>query len=52
MTDFPKALREKVAQKGLLTKPELEAEQRSVDGTSKFAWRLPDDIGSGKRLDT
>lgn len=43
MTDFPKALREKVAQKGLLTKPELEAEQRSVDGTSKFAWRLPDD---------
>jgi 23S rRNA (adenine2503-C2)-methyltransferase len=44
MTDFPKALREKVAQKGLLTKLKLVAEQHSVDGTSKLAWRLPDGL--------
>jgi len=44
MTDFPKALREKAAQKGLLTNLKLVADQRSVDGTSKLAWRLPDGL--------
>jgi 23S rRNA (adenine2503-C2)-methyltransferase len=44
MTDFPKALREKAAQKGLLTNLKLVAKQRSIDGTSKQAWRLPDGL--------
>ena len=44
MTDFPKALRAKVSQKGLLTNLKLVADQRSVDGTSKLAWRLPDGL--------
>ena len=44
MTDFPKALREKAAQKGLLTNLKLAAKQRSIDGTSKLAWRLPDGL--------
>lgn len=44
MTNFPKALRAKVSQKGLLTNLKLVADQRSVDGTSKLAWRLPDDL--------
>ncbi len=44
MTDFPKAMRAKVAQKGLLTNLKLVADQRSVDGTSKLAWRLPDGL--------
>ena len=44
MTDFPKALREKAAQKGLLTNLKLVADQRSVDGTSKLAWRLKDGL--------
>ncbi len=44
MTDFPKALREKAAQKGLLTNLKLVAKQRSIDGTSKLAWRLPDGL--------
>jgi 23S rRNA (adenine2503-C2)-methyltransferase len=44
MTDFPKDLRGKAAQKCLLTNLKLVAEQRSVDGTSKLAWRLPDGL--------
>ncbi len=44
MTDFPKALRGKAARKGLLTSLKLVAEQRSVDGTSKLAWGLPDGL--------
>ena len=44
MTNFPKALRAKVSQKGLLTNLKLVADQRSVDGTSKLAWRLPDGL--------
>ncbi|RPI54643.1 MAG: 23S rRNA (adenine(2503)-C(2))-methyltransferase RlmN [Deltaproteobacteria bacterium] len=44
MTDFPKALREKTAQKCLLTNLKLVTKQRSIDGTSKLAWRLPDGL--------
>jgi 23S rRNA (adenine2503-C2)-methyltransferase len=44
MTDFPRDLRGKAVQKGLLTNLKLVAEQRSVDGTSKLAWRLPDGL--------
>ncbi|HDH98033.1 MAG TPA: 23S rRNA (adenine(2503)-C(2))-methyltransferase RlmN [Deltaproteobacteria bacterium] len=44
MTDFPKTLREKAAQKGLLTNLKLVADQRSVDGTIKLAWRLLDGL--------
>ncbi|MBW1718839.1 MAG: 23S rRNA (adenine(2503)-C(2))-methyltransferase RlmN [Deltaproteobacteria bacterium] len=44
MTDFPKALREKAAQKGMLTNLKLVTKQSSIDGTSKLAWRLPDGL--------
>ena len=44
MTDFPKALREKAAQKGMLTNLTLVAKQSSIDGTSKLAWRLSDGL--------
>ena len=44
MTDFPKALREKAAQRCLLINLKLIAKQRSIDGTSKLAWRLPDGL--------
>ena len=44
MTDFPKALREKISQEGVLTSLRLAAKQRSVDGTCKLAWRLPDGL--------
>ena len=44
MTDFPKALREKASQRGVLTNLKLAAKQCSVDGTSKLAWILPDGL--------
>lgn len=44
MTDFPKALREKTAQKCLLTNLKLVTKQSSIDGTNKLAWRLPDGL--------
>jgi 23S rRNA (adenine2503-C2)-methyltransferase len=44
MTDFPRALREKVFQGGVLTNLKLAAKQCSVDGTSKLGWRLPDGL--------
>lgn len=44
MTDFPKALREKTAHKCLLINLKLIAKQRSIDGTSKLAWGLPDGL--------
>jgi len=44
MTDFPKALREKAAKKGMLTNLKLVTKQSSIDGTSKLAWRLPDGL--------
>jgi 23S rRNA (adenine2503-C2)-methyltransferase len=44
MTDFPKALREKTTQKCLLINLKLIAKQRSIDGTSKLAWGLPDGL--------
>ncbi len=44
MTDFPKALRKMVAEKGVLTDLQVVAEQHSVDGAIKFAWGLPDGL--------
>ncbi|MEA3386411.1 MAG: 23S rRNA (adenine(2503)-C(2))-methyltransferase RlmN [Thermodesulfobacteriota bacterium] len=44
MTDFPKVLRTKISQNGLLTNLKLVADQRSVDGTCKLAWRLLDGL--------
>ncbi|MEA1867813.1 MAG: 23S rRNA (adenine(2503)-C(2))-methyltransferase RlmN [Thermodesulfobacteriota bacterium] len=44
MTDFPKTLRTKISPNGLLTNLKLVADQYSVDGTCKLAWRLPDGL--------
>lgn len=42
MTDLSRDLREEIASQGLLTRLSLATERCSVDGTRKFAWRLPD----------
>ncbi len=43
MTDLPKSLREKLAERWLLTVPEVVRRQESgLDGTIKYLWRLHD----------
>ncbi len=42
MTDVPRALRDKLAERTLLTTLERANEQRSVDGTIKWTWRAWD----------
>jgi 23S rRNA (adenine2503-C2)-methyltransferase len=42
MTDLPKALREVLSERTRLTTLERASEQRSLDGTIKWAWRTAD----------
>src|SRR5262245_33200842 len=42
MTELPKALRSTLAEHFELPRLEIAARQRSVDGTEKFLFRLPD----------
>ncbi|HEY3044637.1 MAG TPA: 23S rRNA (adenine(2503)-C(2))-methyltransferase RlmN [Vicinamibacterales bacterium] len=48
MTDLPRELREQLAAEFILTTPELEHRERSIDGTEKFLLRLAD----GQRIES
>lgn len=42
MTDIPKALRDRLAERFYITVPEVVSKQVSKDGTIKYLWRLTD----------